>query len=86
MRFAAASICGGGSRRSTRVVNLVEELGSEAFVHCQLGGTANGAITATPDVIDARGAPNGGDAVQLHVKEDSMLLFGRESGARIGGS
>ena len=68
------------------VVNLVEELGSEAYVYCQLAGNATDAITATPDVIvrvDPRGAPKSGDKVGLHVAEDSMLLFDRESGARI---
>lgn len=43
-------------------------------------------ITAAPDVIvrvDPRGAPKSGDNVELHVAENSMLLFERESGARM---
>ena len=71
------------------VVNLVEELGSEAYVYCQLAENANDAITAAPDVIvrvDPRGAPNSGDEIDLHVKEASMLLFDFESGARITGT
>jgi len=71
------------------VVNLVEELGSEAYVYCHLAGNAKDAITAMPDVIvrvDPRGAPNSGDKVELHVEEDSMLLFDCESGARITGT
>jgi multiple sugar transport system ATP-binding protein len=68
------------------VVTLVEELGAEAYVYCQLAGNATDAITATPDVIvrvDPRGAPRSGDKVELHVEEDSMLLFEHQSGARI---
>jgi ABC-type sugar transport system ATPase subunit len=64
----------------------VEELGSEAYVYCQLAGNAQDAITAVPDVtvrVDPRDAPNSGDKVELHVEEDSMLLFDCESGARI---
>src|SRR6185437_10983969 len=55
------------------VVNLVEELGSEAYVYCQLAGKMTDAITAAPDVIvrvDPRGAPRSGDTVELHVEED----------------
>jgi len=71
------------------VVNLVEELGSEAYVYCQLEENAKDAITAAPDVIvrvDPHGAPNSGDKIELHVDEDSMLLFDSESGARITGT
>lgn len=71
------------------VVNLVEELGSEAYVYCQLADNAKDAITAAPDVIvrvDPHGAPDSGDKIELHVKEDSMLLFDFESGARITGT
>ena len=70
-------------------LNLVEELGSEAYVYCQLAGNAKDAITAVPDVImrvDPHAAPNNGDKVELHVNEDSMLLFDCESGARITGT
>ena len=68
------------------VVNLVEELGSEAYVFCQIAENANHTITAAPDVIvrvDPRGAPRSGEEIELHVKADSVLLFEYESGARI---
>ena len=71
------------------VVNLVEELGPEAFVYCQLADHAQDAIAAIPDVIvriDPKSAPNRGETVALHVKEGSALLFESESGARIMGS
>jgi multiple sugar transport system ATP-binding protein len=71
------------------VVTLVEELGAEAYVYCQLAEHATDAITAPPDVIvriDPKRAPKGGETVTLHVKEGSALLFDTETGARITGS
>ena len=60
------------------VVNLVEELGSEAYVYCQLAENANDAITAVPDVImrvDPHRSPSSGDKIELRVQEGSMLLL-----------
>jgi multiple sugar transport system ATP-binding protein len=72
------------------VVNLVEELGAEAYVYAQLAEHAGAAaVTGTPDVIvrvDPNSAPSSGAKLALHVKTDSILLFDSESGARITGS
>jgi multiple sugar transport system ATP-binding protein len=69
------------------VVNLVEELGAEAYVYAQLAEHAGlAAVTAAPDVIvrvDPHSAPRSGARISLHAKEGSMLLFDCESGARI---
>jgi hypothetical protein len=59
-------------------------------VYAQLAEHAGvAAVTRTPDVIvrvDPNSAPNSGAKIALHAKEDSMLLFDSESGARITGS
>ena len=68
------------------VVNLVEELGSEAYIYCQLAGNVSETLSKAPDVIarvDPNKAPNSGERIELHAKEDSILLFDAESGARI---
>jgi multiple sugar transport system ATP-binding protein len=69
------------------VVNLVEELGAEAYVYAQLKAHVTKSITAVNDVIariEPRSAPRSGDNIHLRVKEESILLFDVESGARIG--
>ncbi len=72
------------------VVNLVEELGAEAYVYGQLAEHAGAAaVTATPEVIvrvDPNSAPRSGAKIALRVKENSILLFDSESGARITGN
>jgi multiple sugar transport system ATP-binding protein len=68
------------------IVNLVEELGAEAYVYAQLAARASQSITAVNDVIariEPRGAPSSGDRIHLRVREESILLFDVESGARI---
>jgi multiple sugar transport system ATP-binding protein len=85
LRPEALELAGDGAGISA-VVNLVEELGAEAYVYCQLAENATDAITAAPDVIvrvDPHRAPNSGDKIELRVKEGSVLLFDSESGARI---
>ena len=68
------------------VVNLVEELGAEAYVYAQLADHRDRSVTAPSDVI-ARvlpsSAPASGDLIHLRVREGTMLLFDIESGARI---
>jgi multiple sugar transport system ATP-binding protein len=69
------------------VVNLVEELGAEAYVYAQLKAHVTKSITAVNDVIariEPRSAPRSGEHIHLRVKEESILLFDVESGARIG--
>ncbi len=69
------------------IVNLVEELGAEAYVYAQLEHTAHEAtFAAAPDFIvrvDPKTAPKSGSSIQLHVKDEGMLLFDADSGARI---
>ena len=69
------------------VVNLVEELGAEAYIYARLAHHVDQAtFAATPDFIvrvNPKSAPKSGSAVELHVKPDSMLLFDADSGARI---
>jgi multiple sugar transport system ATP-binding protein len=88
LRPEALEIAGNGGGIPV-VVNLVEELGAEAYVYAQLAEHAGvAAVTRTPDVIvrvDPNSAPKSGATIALHAKEDSMLLFDSESGARITG-
>ena len=89
LRPEALEVAGEDGAGIPAVVNLVEELGSEAYVYCQLAENANDAITAVPDVIvrvDAHRSPSSGDKIELRVKEGSVLLFDSESGARITGT
>ena len=68
------------------IVILIEELGAEALVYCQLADNTEDALTATPDIIvriDSGSAPRTGETVALHAKEGSALLFDFDSGARI---
>jgi multiple sugar transport system ATP-binding protein len=89
IRPEALEIAGDGAGIPV-IVNLVEELGAEAYVYAQLAEHAGAAaLTATPDLIvrvDPHSAPTSGAKIELHVKADSMLLFDSESGARITGS
>ena len=69
------------------VVNLVEELGAEAYVYAQLEHTvAAQTLAEVPDFVvrvDPKSAPRVGSRINLHVKGESMLLFDVESGTRI---
>jgi multiple sugar transport system ATP-binding protein len=69
------------------VVNLVEELGAEAYVYAQLADHVTASVTAVNDVIarvEPRTEPASGERIHLRVKEGSILLFDAESGLRIG--
>ena len=69
------------------IVNLVEELGAEAYVYAQLAAHVNTSVTAVNDVIarvEPRSAPRSGDKIHLRVREESILLFNKETGLRIG--
>jgi multiple sugar transport system ATP-binding protein len=68
------------------IVNLVEELGAEAYVYAQLAAHVNASVTAVNDVIarvEPRSAPRNGDKIHLRVREESILLFNKETGQRI---
>jgi multiple sugar transport system ATP-binding protein len=68
------------------VVNIVEELGAEAYVYAQLAAHFNRSVTATADIIarvEPRTAPSSGDSIHLRIREEAILLFDAETGARI---
>jgi multiple sugar transport system ATP-binding protein len=68
------------------VVKLVEELGAEAYIYAQSADQSNESTSFSPQIV-VRVAPTvvvkSGDRLTLRVKDDSMLLFDAESGARI---
>jgi multiple sugar transport system ATP-binding protein len=70
------------------IVNLVEELGAEAYVYAQLADhVGRSSVTAVNDVIarvEPRKEPKSGERINLRVKHGSILLFDAVSGARIG--
>jgi multiple sugar transport system ATP-binding protein len=68
------------------IVNIVEELGAEAFVHAQLAREADTTLQTESNVIvrvEPHAAPAKGELIHLRVKEDSMLFFDAASGDRI---
>jgi len=62
------------------VVDIVEELGAEAFVYAQLANGTGGAVIAR---VEPSAAPGKGDLIHLRVKEGSALFFDAVSGDRI---
>lgn len=68
------------------VVKLVEELGAEAYIYAQSADQSIESTSLSPQIV-VRVAPTvvvkSGDRLSLRVKDDSMLLFDAESGARI---
>ena len=68
------------------IVNIVEELGAEAFLHAQLASEADAIPKAARNIIariEPHAAPAKGDLIHLHVKEDSLLFFDAATGERI---
>jgi multiple sugar transport system ATP-binding protein len=68
------------------VVNLVEELGSEAYVYAQLAHNSADSVIAGRTVIvrvEPGTSPDKGDLIHLVVKQDSMLFFDIKTGDRI---
>lgn len=68
------------------MINIVEELGSEAYVHAQMANGADPVVGARSSIIarvDPDAAPKKGDLIHLRVKDGSMLFFDAESGVRI---
>jgi multiple sugar transport system ATP-binding protein len=68
------------------IVDIVEELGAEAFVYAHLRDKDDRSLIAASDVItriDPGHAPALGDVIHLRVKEGGMLLFHPDSGVRI---
>jgi multiple sugar transport system ATP-binding protein len=70
------------------IVNVVEELGAEAYVYAQLAYKATGSATTADDLIvrvEPRSTPAIGEVIHLRAKDDAILLFDRETGTRITG-
>jgi len=68
------------------LVNVVEELGAEAYLYAQLAQHAGRSLTAGSDLvarIEPGGAPPIGHEVRLRVKDGAMLLFDAETGTRV---
>jgi multiple sugar transport system ATP-binding protein len=89
LRPESIAIVAPGSAAQTlrAVVNVVEELGAEAYVYAQLADRFDRSLTAESDIIartEPRGAPSIGDQVDLRVGDGAILLFDHESGLRIG--
>ena len=86
VRPESASLAGDGPGIPA-VVNIVEELGAEAYIYTRLEHTAPGHSNgATPDFVvrvDPKSAPPPGSRIELHIRRDSVLLFHADSGARI---
>jgi multiple sugar transport system ATP-binding protein len=69
------------------IVNLVEELGAEAYVYAQLADHERQSVTAVNDVIariEPRNEPRTGETIHLRVRDNSILLFDSGSGVRLG--
>ena len=69
------------------IVNLVEELGAEAYVYAQLADHERQSVTAVNDVIariEPRNEPTTGEKIHLRVRDNSILLFDAGSGVRLG--
>ncbi|MCW4353807.1 sn-glycerol-3-phosphate ABC transporter ATP-binding protein UgpC [Hoyosella sp. YIM 151337] len=64
-------------------VNVVEELGSEAFCYASLlsHGDADGDIIAR---VDARTPPAKGDRLRMRIRPDEIHTFSAETGRRLG--
>jgi multiple sugar transport system ATP-binding protein len=69
------------------VVNVVEELGAEAYVYAYLAEHFDTAgVTAASDLIarvEPHNAPAMGERISLRVKSGALLLFDADSGERI---
>jgi len=68
------------------VVDIIEQLGSEAFVYAKLRDRATRSLTAESDLIarvNPIAAPQLGELIHLRVKESGILLFDPTSAARI---
>ncbi|MGD0167453.1 MAG: sn-glycerol-3-phosphate ABC transporter ATP-binding protein UgpC [Gaiellaceae bacterium] len=67
------------------IVNIVEELGAEAFLHAQLANEADPMKVENNIVarVDPGAAPAKGELIHLSVREGSMLFYDAASGERI---
>jgi multiple sugar transport system ATP-binding protein len=68
------------------IVSVVEELGAEAFIYGQREDKAGESATVTSDLVarvGPTGTPSIGDLVHLRPKQQAILFFDAETGARI---
>jgi multiple sugar transport system ATP-binding protein len=86
VRPESVSLAGDGAGLPA-IVNIVEELGSEAYVHARLEHLGSEASEGeSPDFVvrvDPKSAPPSGSRIELHIRPDAVLLFHADSGARI---
>jgi multiple sugar transport system ATP-binding protein len=66
------------------IVNVVEELGSDAFAYCALPGhdAALGAVDVVAKV-DPRTPPKAGQRLRLRVRQDELHFFSARTGERL---
>ena len=67
-------------------VSMVEELGSEAFVHAKLADGVSPAVPGEDTIVarfEPRTAPAPGELIHLRAKDGAMMLFDAPSGERI---
>jgi multiple sugar transport system ATP-binding protein len=67
-------------------VDVVEELGSDAYVYGRLGESNGGHEVVESDVvarIDPRRIPEPGDVLRVAVREESLHVFSAETGERV---
>ena len=77
---------GDGAPALRAVVNVVEELGAEAYLYAQLAQHAGRSLTTDSDLVarvEPGGAPPIGHEVLLRIKDGAILLFDAQTGLRI---
>jgi multiple sugar transport system ATP-binding protein len=69
------------------IVNVIEELGAEAYVYAQLADHYDqSVVTVASDIIarvEPRSAPASGDTIHLRIRDGALLLFNAQTGERI---
>ena len=84
-RPESLSVVGAGSGFPV-TVNLVEELGSDAFLYGTTGRSAGGEIALSNDIVarvEPRTIPNAGEVVNLAIDEGAMHVFDGATGLRV---
>ncbi len=86
VRPEAVTLAGDGAGVPA-TVNIVEELGPEAYIYARLEHTAaDRSGEETPDFVvrvDPKSAPPSGRRIELHIQQESVQLFDADTGARI---
>jgi multiple sugar transport system ATP-binding protein len=68
------------------VVNVVEELGADAYLYGELPGRGDGFVRPADIVarIDPRRIPQKGETVRMQIRPDSLHVFSAATGKRLG--